>query len=309
MIWVGMALLFALCVAAIARPLLRDAVPVDKADPLLSYREALGVLDQNEQDGSRPHADIAEDRAELERRMLAASRKAAKHAKPLPDHVIRPLMMGLFALMGFGGVAVYQTIGAPEQPGRSYAQSPDEETRKRAELAGVAETLRRNVLARDDAPAEAWAALGLAYLRLGRYAAASSVLAEAVRRQPDAVAFRLAYAESLVFAGGGTISAQAAQAIDAVLALDPGNQAARYYQIRGFVEQGRHEAVYENAMPLADELASDDPKRFQVLAELWKAAVALDRPVPHRFLPPPAMRAALKERGIDLPLPQSEAGE
>ncbi len=309
MIWFGLAVLFGLCVAAIARPLLREARAVDKADPLLGYREALAVLDEEEREGVRPQSDIAEDRAELERWLLNASRKAARTAKPLPDTVVRPVMMGLIALIGFGGVAVYQLIGTPDQPGQPYAQSPDEESRKRAELAALAEMLRENVLGNPDAPAEAWAALGGAYMQLGRFAAASTVLAEAVQRQPDAVAYRMSFAESLIFSQNGAVNEEALQALQAVLYLDPRNQAARFYMARAYNEREEHQKAFSFARHLADDFTRDDPKRFAVLAELWKAAVALERPLPQRFLPPPAMRAALQERGIDLPLPQSEAEE
>lgn len=307
MIWLGLALLFAVCVLALAVPLLREPRPVDKADPLAPYREALAALDGEEKEGLRAPADIAEDRAELERRMLNAARKADRAHAPMPAHWIRPLLTALIGLVGLGAVALYQTLGSPGQPGQPFAQKPDEQSAKRAELAALAETLRHNVLANEDAPAEAWAALGLAYMQLGRFPAAATVLSEAVRKQPDAVAYRLALAESLIFAGQGQVSDEAFAALQAVLALDETNQAARFYLVRAMNERQRFGEAYALALPLSDELERQDPKRFQVLSELWKAAIALGRPVPSRVLPPPAMREALKERGIDLPLPEGEA--
>jgi cytochrome c-type biogenesis protein CcmH len=121
----------------------------------------------------------------------------------------------------------------------------------------------------------AWVFLGRAYLTVGDSADAAKALARAVAleekaRHPGAELYS-AYGEALVGAAGNAVSPEAEAAFAKALALDPKNDAARYYL--GLAHAARGESA--KALGLWQSLLADTPAGAAYRQELIDRIAAL----------------------------------
>lgn len=218
-------------VAALLWPLLRrPRVAADRLDyDLAIYRDQLAELERDRERGliAPDQSDAA--RSEIERRMLAAA-SAAERPGPLPSDLERSRWTRLVAslavliLVPLGAALLYAFEGAPRLPGQPYAERQNDPDFKLATLAAkLAETMQHSP------SAQGYGALGLAYMRLGRYAEAVEAYGRAVQMGATSADALSSLGEAVAMASGGSVIPEARRDFERALAADPSDPRARFY--------------------------------------------------------------------------------
>ena len=96
--------------------------------------------------------------------------------------------------------------------------------------------------------------------------AAVSVLTRAVRLEPTNADIRVALGDALEASAGGKPSPDAEAAFRAALAIDPKNQAARYFLGRALASRGQGAEAAAQWRSLAADLPVGDPRRSGLLS-------------------------------------------
>ncbi|PJE27075.1 cytochrome c-type biogenesis protein CcmH [Pseudooceanicola antarcticus] len=270
--WVISAILSLVVAALLGRSLLsrdRTEPPAEALDVAL-YRDQLAEIDRDVARGTLPEDEAARTRTEVSRRLLAAD--AATRAAGARGTAKGPgrIAAGLVTLLVIGGAfALYLRIGQPGYPDLprseriSHAQdllqglptqaeaeanpgemifSPPEAS---AEFAELMQKLRSAVEERPE---------DIRGLRLlARNEAALGNFTEAARAQARVLELaggaasgqdHADYADMLILAAGGRISAEAAQTLQVALHKDPRNGIATYYSGLLMARTGRPDIAF-----------------------------------------------------------------
>lgn len=232
----GMALLAAL---VILLPLWRrGSAQVDHRDGAL----AIFVDQLKEVEAERARGLISPDEAaaaslEIKRRMLAVERQEGGGSVRTIGGATMLMALALVVPVVAGGV--YVLTGTPGVQSQPFAERASERQEER-QIADLAERLRTRLLSEDNGGAtEGWELLAQTYMKMGRYDAAAEALARVIDR-PDAHSGHLTqYAEALIAASDGLVTASAGAAIDRALEMDVLNPAASYYKAQWLEQDGR----------------------------------------------------------------------
>jgi cytochrome c-type biogenesis protein CcmH len=305
----GMALAVGL---SLARALLRPAPPRDSDPDLRVYRDQISEIDRDRARGLLSETEAVTARTEVARRVLDLDRRGTP-AEPTGSGPGR-LAAALIVVAVCGAtVALYGRIGAPgyadvplaerlasaealraTRPGQAEAEreaaaalpappAPDPQMtdlmdRLRTALAGRPDDLEgHRLLARNEAA-------------LGNFAAAAAAQARVVDlRAEAATATEYAdLAEMRILAAGGYVSPEAEAALDAALALDPGNGPARYYSGLMYAQTGRPDLAFGLWEGLRQDSRPDAPWMLALLTQLPEVAAMAGI----RYDPPAAPAAA-----------------
>lgn len=232
----GMALLAAL---VILLPLWRrGSAQVDHRDGAL----AIFVDQLKEVEAERARGLISPDEAaaaslEIKRRMLAVERQEGGGSVRTIGGATMLMALALVVPVVAGGV--YVLTGTPGVQSQPFAERASERQEDRR-IVDLAERLRSRLLSEDNGGAtEGWELLAQTYMKMGRYDAAAESLARIIDR-PDAHSGHLTqYAEALIAASDGLVTASAGAAIDRALEMDVLNPAASYYKAQWLEQDGR----------------------------------------------------------------------
>lgn len=232
----GMALLAAL---VILLPLWRrGSAQVDHRDGAL----AIFVDQLKEVEAERARGLISPDEAaaaslEIKRRMLAVERQEGGGSVRTIGGATMLMALALVVPVVAGGV--YVLTGTPGVQSQPFAERASERQEER-QIVDLAERLRTRLLSEDNGGAtEGWELLAQTYMKMGRYDAAAEALARVIDR-PDAHSGHLTqYAEALIAASDGLVTASAGAAIDRALEMDVLNPAASYYKAQWLEQDGR----------------------------------------------------------------------
>ena len=248
--WLVCAVMTLAVTALMVTPLLRPKDIGDDNPDIAIYRAQLAEIDRDlERDLLAP--DEAERaRAEVARRLLAASKAAVT-----PAGITRPtgwLAAAIVAVMLALGFGTYWTIGAPgypDMPLQARLAASDEMRANRPsqvaletqaptppavevpdEYRAAIEQLRVIAPNRPD-DLEAWTRLAYHEVELRNYAGAAAAQARvvAIRGEDVEIIELQRLMDLMVVAAGGFVSPEAERVIGKVLERDPGNVAARYY--------------------------------------------------------------------------------
>lgn len=288
--WIAAALLTALVVLLIARPLMRaDAAADAGGNDLSVYRDQLAELERDRARGMIEAAEAAPLEAEIGRRMLNAARGA--DLAPLPARPARWLTVALAALFPLGGLLIYLAVGRPDLPGLPLADrqfAPGEDPAKM--LAEVDAVRARLKPVKEDL--DKWEAVGEAYAKLGRPRAAVDAFRAAVNLAPDEPGLQGALAETLIQADGGAVGEEARKIFAATPADSPFRPEARYYLALADFQAGDIKAALAGWQSLLADSPADagwiDPTR----ARIAEAAQSLGLD-PAKETPAPKPAAAL----------------
>lgn len=102
--------------------------------------------------------------------------------------------------------------------------------------------------------AQNWADLGQAYMEAGGYAASAAAYKQSVVLSGGDAGAILQYAKAMIFAADGTVTAEAAKAIDMVLMQDKTNQEARYFNALWLLQEGKAADAMRTMKALYKEL-------------------------------------------------------
>lgn len=284
MIWLIFALMAAVAVTMLLRPMLKSgtkAVARVQYD-LVVYKDQLNDIDRDLERRlmSPEQADAA--RVEIQRRMLSAadagsdvgsdSGSDASGATPRrsPGTAIAVAMAVPVIAIGF-----YLTLGSPQLPNLPHADRIDE----RAQMAEQATMFRDMVaqlaakLEQNPGDGKGWAMMGRSLRVLGETEASRNAYQRAITLMPEDPQVRLEYAALLLdqIPEGAPLPPDFVQVMSDVLALDPTQQDALYFLGMAAAQQGDTERArilwtrLLDAMPAQSE---DRPEIERMIKEL-----------------------------------------
>ena len=223
------------------------------------YRDQLREIDRDVDDSliSSEEAEFA--RAEVGRRLLKASKQGERKLTASGramwiGRVAIIVVLPCFAIVG------YLTIGNPGLPAQPLAarQGTNEQPGDGQGLqAMIVEA--ENHLSRNPQDGRGWDVLAPIYLRLGRLPEAETAYRNSIRLLGSTAVRQAGLGQVLFARSGGIVTAEAQDAFQAVLALEPGNPFAAYFLALGLAQEGRTEDARRAFMQLAENAPPGAP--------------------------------------------------
>jgi cytochrome c-type biogenesis protein CcmH len=266
MIWIVFAAMTAVVIAALILPVLRREAGGPAADrnayDRAVFRDQLSELDRDLERGVIGPAEAEAARNEISRRLIAAAEQPA----PKAAMVTPSLALAAVLIVPLVALPLYLKAGSPQLPGVPLDQRMAE-----AEAKGDYEALIVKVerhLAQNPDDLDGWKVLAPAYRRGMRFADAVEAHRNIVRLSPpDALALS-DYAEAMVMAGEGMVSAEAHDLFGKALALDPKLPKARFYDALALKQEGKTEEAKAAFEAFLKDTPADAPWRAMLLAEM-----------------------------------------
>lgn len=244
------------------------------------YRDQLSELDRDAARGLIQPAEAEEARAEIARRILRLGNAdpAAKAAGPsTATRLVATVAVLAVPLISWG---FYSELGSPDLPSQPLsarlAKNPADSSVD--ELVARAEAH----LAANPSDGRGWDVLAPIYLRMQRFPDAVGAYRNAIRLDGDSAARQAGLGEAIANVAGGIVSAEAQDAFEAALKLDPANPKANFYLAMGLAQEGRVPEAAAAWQKMLGTLPQDSPWRGaveQALAESANKPVAAGRPV------------------------------
>jgi cytochrome c-type biogenesis protein CcmH len=227
-LWLAFALMTAAAIFAVLWPLSRSRAARSGSDVAV-YRDQLDEISRDRAAGliGEPEADAA--RVEVSRRLIAAgdARAAAPPTNPqagLWRRRAAALVALLFVPLAAG--TLYLWHGSPQVPGAPLA-ARTEAGHDSSIVALIAKVEAH--LERSPNDARGWEVLAPVYLRLGRFDDAVKARRNALNFGGETAQRQADLGEALVAASNGIVTADAKQAFDRAVVLDPADPKSRFY--------------------------------------------------------------------------------
>ncbi|MDX8481172.1 c-type cytochrome biogenesis protein CcmI [Mesorhizobium sp. VK24D] len=244
------------------------------------YRDQLSELDRDVARGLIQPAEAEEARAEIGRRILRLGAGSQPGAEaPRPSRTARLVATAAVLAVPLVSWGLYGELGSPDLP----SQPLTERLAKNPADSSVDELVARaeSHLAANPSDGKGWDVLAPVYLRLQRYADAETAYRNAIRLDGDSAVRQAGLGEAIADAAGGVVSAEAQDAFEAALKLDPANAKASFYLAMGLAQEGRKADAAAAWQKMLSHLPPDSPWRSavqQALAETTAPAVAEGKP-------------------------------
>ncbi|TIS93430.1 MAG: tetratricopeptide repeat protein, partial [Mesorhizobium sp.] len=116
-----------------------------------------------------------------------------------------------------------------------------------------------------------WDVLAPVYLRMQRFADAAAAYRNAIRLDGDSAVRQAGLGEAIAGAAGGIVSADAQDAFEAALRLDPANAKASFYLAMALAQEGRGKEAAAAWQVMLGKLPPDSPWRGAVEQALAKS--------------------------------------
>lgn len=274
-LWLLLTILTAVVAVIVAIPIIRriDAPKSDQDRILQVSRDQLAEIDADIARGAMTEAEGAEARNEVERRVLAAARRAPAPLKPTTEksRIWAIAILGGWIVAGTAGL--YAIVGHPDLPSQpALTAMPTVAAPVAAEVATAsaatamadatggkvvnsveeAITSLKDRLAKDPKDAEGWRMLGWSYFNTERFAESSAAYAKAVELDGSLPDVWSAYGETLVRSARGMVSDEAIAAFDAALKLNPADPRARFFKGMALEQAGDANGAIEAWLKLAE---------------------------------------------------------
>lgn len=260
--WILAALLtFAACLTVLAPAVRRRGdASADSDHDLAVYQDQLSELDKDVERGIIDGREAAEARAEIGRRILkiAGEQRTASRATR-NGRMIATLAVLAIPVASWG---IYAATGSPHLPaqplqarlGGNPAESSLEELIARAETH----------LSANPQDGRGWEVLAPIYYRIGRYPDAAVAWRNTISLLGETAARELGLGDALAGASGGVIVAEAREAFERALALEPNNPKARFLLAAALAQEGKVEEAESQWQAMLPDLAPDSPWRGAV---------------------------------------------
>ena len=219
MLWFVMALMTAAAIFAVLWPLARRT-PLRSGSDVAVYRDQLDEIERDRAAGLIAEREAEAARIEVSRRLIAA---ADMVPPPLPqDGMTRRRRIAALAaliLLPLGAAALYLSLGSPQltsQPLEARRELTPEQSSVMELVARVEAHLEQN-----PEDGRGWEVLGPVYMRLGRYDDAVRARRTVLRLLGPSAAREADLGEAITGAQNGIVTAEAKEAFDRAVALDP----------------------------------------------------------------------------------------
>ena len=275
LLWVVFAVLTAIVVALVARPLLgaasaSDADANETEAALNIYRDQLAELEREQSRGLLAEAEASAARAEVARRLIARAETDAEVSARTVGAASVASRRGMSRRIGFASLAVlpllaillYARLGSPEVASRPLATR----VAVAPAQAGVDELIARVEarLAENPEDGAGWDVIAPIYLRQRRFDDAIGAYTNALRVQGESMARLAGLAEAAISGADGSVPEIARQAYARIVAKDPTRLDARFWLAVAKEQDGKRDearAEYEAILRAGPE---DAPWRATV---------------------------------------------
>jgi cytochrome c-type biogenesis protein CcmH len=278
--WILVAILTAAVAAVLLLPLMRavEPLPSRHSHDIEVYRDQLGELARDREAGLIGSEEAELARAEIARRMLAASAADQAVAERTPKRLLsnRLAQAFIFLCLPAVGLCLYLTTGSPGVPAQPLA----------ARLADPGDDVNiliakaENHLALNPQDGAGWDLLAPIYMRHGRVDDAVAAYDRAIRLLGPTPARMGGYAEALVAQAGGLVTSEAQNALQKALALDPDDPRSAFYLALGLKQEGKHTDALAAFRKLAERSPADAPWLSLVNQHIAELAAAPAGPGP-----------------------------
>ncbi|UVC10364.1 c-type cytochrome biogenesis protein CcmI [Rhizobium sp. TH2] len=283
MFWI-LAISIALVAALlIASPLLRRGEEDVTARPNDAevYRDQLSEIESDEKSGLIDGESAGQARAEIARRLIAASQDAPRKSSLLRRRQAVMLAVVLCLVVPAGAVALYSHAGLPDEPDfplRARFESPQPDSNI---------LIRRVELRLEEHPEDGrgWEILAPVYLKRGQVAESVNAWRNAIKYLGADARRYGGLAETLVVSSKGRVDVEARDAFTKILELVPGDPRARFYLALAEAQDGKAdaaiaalEALKKASDPAAPWMEVTDAQIERIRAEKEQAAKAPGHP-------------------------------
>lgn len=258
LLWILVAILTAAVAAVLLLPLLRAAARVEapRSHDVEVYRDQLKELERDRAGGLISGEDAEFARAEIARRLLAASDavKAAATRTP-PRRSNRLAQLAVVIILPAIGLCLYLRTGNPGVPDAPLA----------ARLANpgndmnilIARAERQLVINPEDGAG--WDVLAPIYYRSGRVQEAATAFRNALRLLGPTPVRLGGYAESLIALSGGLVTTEAQEALEKSLVIEPNDPRAQFYLALALKQEGKSTEALAAFRKIAASSPGDAP--------------------------------------------------
>ncbi len=285
-LWLILAAITAAAVAAVIWPLARQAGAARSGSDIAVYRDQLGEIERDLAAGLVGKTEAEAARAEISRRLLAAS-DAARAMAPAVNAMSaawRRRAVAVASLLALPVVAggLYLFLGSPElASGRpAVAQNKVGPAPQTIESL-VAEAEAR--LARNANDGRGWETLAPVYMRLGRYSDSVAAWRHALQLLGDSAEREANLGEALTAEANDVVTAEAKTALVRAITLDKTSVTARYYLGLAAEQDGQRDKAANIWRDLIAEAPAGTPWVVDVrnaLARVEGTSTAAPAPAP-----------------------------
>jgi cytochrome c-type biogenesis protein CcmH len=193
------------------------------------YRDQLSELEADLNNGIVSQEQYAQDKEEIERRLLEDTKTRKSEGKPVAAASARTTAYALGLGLPLVAVIFYLNVGSPKsiaEPAPVASETsaaPQQPTQEQiqARVAALAERLKSN-----PSDAQGWTMLARSYGSMERYGEAVGAYAKATELSPKDANLWAEYAFATAMAGGRSLEGKPTEFIEHALSLDPNNAKA-----------------------------------------------------------------------------------
>jgi cytochrome c-type biogenesis protein CcmH len=284
-LWIVFAFMTGVALLALLWPLRRawTAAAAQPVNDSAVYRDQLQEVECDLAAGSIGANEAEAARIEVSRRLLAAeeaegarirdAKRSGQMSGKNPGRTRRLSVAIAAIVLTFGVAGLYLTLGSPDLPGQPLAE-------RMAKAHGEADSIQalfKRVeahLQQHPEDGRGWEVIAPVYMRLGRYADAAKARDNALRLLGPTAQRQADLGEALVAAENGVVTAQAKEAFDAAIGLDPGNVSARFYEGLAAEQDGSR----EDAARIWRALLAEAPEGAQWAGLVREALARVESP-------------------------------
>ena len=302
-LWFVLTIMTSLAAVLVSAPFIRrfNRAQAGSAGDIEVYRDQLKEVESELQQGLIDDAQAETARVEIKRRTLAADRMEQPTSPKLSQDERNFAVIGVTGIVVLGSVGLYAATGNPDLPSMrgsgaapratsafarepstlerlaAAVQSPADEDQPRLQtgLPPVDEMIRRLAarLVQNPNDVAGWRTLGWSYASIGHFAEAAEAYAKAIELRPGAAEIRSARIEVLVKSADGIVTADARNAIEETLRVDPKDARARFFRGLAKEQDGDKTSALTEWTELLKDVNSDEPW----VADLKSRISALER--------------------------------
>jgi cytochrome c-type biogenesis protein CcmH len=291
-LWLLMTMLCSAVAVIVSIPLIRrlDAPRLGETQDTAIYQDQLKEVDRDLQGGSINAPEAESAKVEIQRR-LATATKNVTEARPISPAWRGLALAATAGLVILGSVNLYNVLGTPDLPSvvASSVPAPAQTTTENATPAapvaaaaapstpGQVDAMVAKLTARLQAnpkDAEGWRMLGWSQFNLQHYPESMDAYAKAVELDPANIEYKSAYAEAITQGSQGIVTPKAIALIAEVLAKDPKDYRARFYDALSHEQSGDQKTALAKWLALYADAPADAGWRDDVkqrITDLGKA--------------------------------------
>src|ERR1700692_1391051 len=241
-LWFLFALMTAMAIFAVLWPLARGRAMLRSGSDLAVYRDQLDEIARDRAAGQIGDVEAEAAKVEVSRRLIGAADAQAATPGPLPTATAlwhrRLVAVIALVVLPLGAGALYLRVGSPGLAGQPLsARASDAQNQSIDHLVAQVE----GHLEANPQDARGWEVIAPVYLRLGRFDDAVKARRNLLRLTGETAERQSDLGEALGGTAHGLVTAEAKQAFERAVALDPQDVKGRYF-LGLAAEQGARKA-------------------------------------------------------------------